>query len=149
MAGDRTRSSRDAFPEIRQLQTRWMDGDVYGHLNNTVHYSLFDTAVNDWLMEKGLLDPMTSETYFLVAESGCRYHAELRFPALIDVGIRIGRLGKSSVRWDIGLFAEGARDSSADGFFVHVNVERGNHRPKPISEATRDVMDALVVGSAP
>ena len=143
MEPDRSRSTRDAFPEFYRLQTRWMDNDVYGHLNNVIHYSLFDTAVNGWLMDNGLLDPQTSETYWLVVESGCRYHAEVRFPTWIEAGLRIARLGNSSVCYQIGLFAEAVELAVADGVFVHVNVSRGSHRPVPLSASVRAALSRL------
>ncbi len=145
MVPDRSRSLRSDFAVMHPMQTRWMDGDVYGHLNNTVHYSLFDTAVNAWLVGEGLLDPVAGETYFLVVESGCRYHAEIRFPATVTAGLRVGRLGSSSVRWEIGLFTDDEEKSVADGFFVHVNVMRGEHRPVALSHACRSTMVALVM----
>jgi acyl-CoA thioester hydrolase len=137
-------STRDQFKVFRPLQTRWMDNDVYGHLNNVIHYSLFDTAVNGWLMDQGLLDPRTSETYGLVVETGCRYHAELRFPDLVTAGLRISKLGKSSVRFEIALFANDAQTAAAEGFFVHVYVDRASHRPVPIEPARRVVFETLV-----
>lgn len=144
MAPDRSRSTRSEFSTFYQVQTRWMDGDVYGHLNNTVHYSLFDTAVNGWLISKGLLEPHSSETYFLVAESGCRYHAEMHFPSLIEAGLRVANLGNSSIRWEIGLFVDGKSKAAADGFFIHVNVTRDNHRPCPIPVASRVALTGLM-----
>lgn len=139
-------ATRDQFAVFRALQTRWMDNDVYGHVNNVIHYSLFDTAVNGWLMDQGLLDPRTSETYGLVVETGCRYHAELRFPDLVTAGLRIGKLGKSSVRFEIALFANDAHTAAAEGFFVHVYVDRASHRPVPIEPARRAVFETLVTG---
>lgn len=142
------RAKRTEFNTFYRLQTRWMDNDIYGHMNNVVHYSLFDTAVNGWLIEQGLLDPRQGETYGLVVETGCRYHAEIAFPAWIEAGLRIGSLGKSSVRYEIGLFAEGQEQALAEGFFVHVNVTRGTHRPTPLDERWRAVLARLLPRNA-
>lgn len=128
-------STRADFPIFRALPLRWNDCDIYGHVNNAVHYTLFDTAVNEWLIEAGLLG--AGPGVFLVAETGCSYHSELRFPGTVAAGLRIERLGSSSVLWRIGLFAEGAEEAAADGRFVHVQVQREGHRPLPLSEAQR------------
>lgn len=145
MAERKPRATRADFAEFRPLQTRWMDNDVYGHMNNVVHYSLFDTAVNGWLMEEGVLDPRTSESYGLVVETGCRYHAELGFPGWIDAGLKVAKLGTSSVRYEIGLFAKGEESAAAEGFFVHVYVARDSHKPVPIDEARRTVLSRLML----
>lgn len=128
------------------LPTRWFDNDIYGHLNNTVHYQLFDTAVNGYLVSAGVLDPHQGDTVFLVVESGCRYFAPLAFPERVTVGLRVARLGSSSVRYEIGLF--GTSDlAAAEGHFVHVNVDRVTRKAQPIPEVTRDVLGALVMVS--
>ncbi len=145
MADRNPRATRADFAEFRPLQTRWMDNDVYGHMNNVVHYSLFDTAVNGWLMEEGVLDPRTSESYGLVVETGCRYHAELGFPGWIDAGLKVAKLGTSSVRYEIGLFAKGEDLAAAEGFFVHVYVARDSHKPVPIDAARRSVLSRLLL----
>ncbi|WP_193141263.1 MULTISPECIES: acyl-CoA thioesterase [unclassified Meridianimarinicoccus] len=137
-------ATRDRFRVFRPLQTRWMDTDVYGHVNNVIHYSLFDTAVNGWLMEEGLLNPRTSDSYGLVVETGCRYFAELRFPDLVTAGLRIGKLGNSSVRFEIGLFANDDLTAAAEGFFVHVYVRRDTHRPTAIDGQRRAAFEALM-----
>ena len=145
MAERKPRATRADFAEFRPLQTRWMDNDVYGHMNNVVHYSLFDTAVNGWLIDKGVLDPRGSESYGLVVETGCRYHAELGFPGWIDAGLRVAKLGTSSVRYEIGLFPEGEDLAAAEGFFIHVYVARATHKPVPIDDARRAVLSTLTV----
>ena len=128
------------------LPTRWFDNDIYGHLNNTVHYQLFDTAVNGYLVSAGVLDPHQGDTVFLVVESGCRYFAPLAFPERVTVGLRVARLGSSSVRYEIGLF--GTSDlAAAEGHFVHVKVDRVTRKAQPIPEVTRDVLGALVMVS--
>jgi len=136
-------SQRSDFVAFRMLQSRWMDNDIYGHMNNVVRYSLFYTAVNGWMMEQGILDPHKGESYGLVVETGCRYHTELAFPQVILAGLRVSKLGKSSVRFDIGLFGDDAMRAAADGFFVHVHVSRSDHRSVPIPHAARATFSAL------
>lgn len=128
---------RAGFRIFRDLQTRWADNDIYGHMNNVVHYQLFDTAINQWLVEEGLLDPLGGEIIGLVVETGCRYHAEAMFPDRIAAGIAVARLGTSSVTYTIGLFRNDEETAFADGRFVHVYVDRGTRRPAPLPEAWR------------
>jgi acyl-CoA thioester hydrolase len=130
-------SSRDDYRVFRTIPTRWMDNDVYGHMNNVVHYSLFDTAVNGWLVDAGLLDILTGQRIGLVVETGCRYHGEMGFPDVVTAGIRVGRVGSSSVRYEVGLFRNEERTASAEGFFVHVYVDRHTRRPAAIAEEMR------------
>ncbi|MCB2111105.1 MAG: thioesterase family protein [Defluviimonas sp.] len=137
------RARRADYALFRPLATRWMDNDCYGHLNNVVHYALFDTAVNGWLVEAGLLDPVRSETFGLVVETGCRYHAEMAFPDRVMAGLRLGHLGTSSVRFEIGLFRNDEDLAAAEGFFVHVYVTRDGHRPHPIEPARREAFEML------
>ncbi|WP_442872944.1 acyl-CoA thioesterase [Aurantimonas sp. C2-3-R2] len=128
---------RGAYRAFMPLTTRWADNDVYGHMNNVVHYSLFDTAVNGWLIENGLLDIHAGTQIGLVVETGCRYHGELAFPDPVTAGIRVARLGQSSVRYEVGLFRGEAKIASAEGFFVHVYVDRATRRPSPIAGRLR------------
>ena len=128
---------RHAYRATRLITTRWMDNDIYGHMNNVIHYSLFDTAVNGWLIERGLLKPGASEQIGLVVETGCRYHAEMAFPDLVTAGIRVARVGRTSVRYEVGLFRNQEEAASAEGFFVHVYVDRTTRRPVPLNEALR------------
>lgn len=130
-------AARTDYRAFRTIQTRWMDNDVYGHLNNVIHYSLFDTAVNGWLIEQGILDIRTSPQIALVVETGCRYAAEIVFPDIVTAGIRIGKLGTSSVRYEIGLFRNDEETASAEGYFIHVNVDRQTRRPEPFRPALR------------
>lgn len=148
MSEKRSRAERNQFVEFYRLQTRWMDNDIYGHMNNAVHYSLFDTAVNGWLLDNGLLDPWEGNHYCLVVETGCRYHAEIGFPSWIDAGLRVAKLGRSSVRYEIGLFADGVNQALAEGFFVHVNVTRKPHEPMPFDEKWRSTLVRLLVSDA-
>lgn len=135
---------RRDYVEFRPVQTRWMDNDAYGHLNNVVHYALFDSAVNGWLIERGLLDPRNSATYGIVAETGCRYHSEMAFPDRVTAGLRVSALGGSSVRYEIGLFREDDETAAAEGFFVHVYVDRATHKPVPIGDRRREAFRSLI-----
>lgn len=135
--------TRAEYRAFRTLPTRWFDNDHYGHLNNTVHYELFDTAVNVHLIEHGVLDPSGGDTVFLVVESGCHYHAPISFPQTVTAGLRVAHLGRSAVRYEIGLFAGKTEEAAAEGFFVHVNVERVARIKAPIPEATRAVLGDL------
>jgi acyl-CoA thioester hydrolase len=138
-------SPRSAYRAFRTIQTRWMDNDIYGHMNNVVHYSLFDTAVNGWLIEAGLLDLKAGKEVGLVVETGCRYHAEMIFPDVISAGIRVARIGSSSVRYEVGLFRNNEETASAEGFFIHVYVDRETRRPKPLGEAMRATLAEITV----
>lgn len=122
-----------------------MDNDIYGHVNNVVYYSWFDTAVNAYLIEQGALDIHQGETIGLVIETQCNYFAPLAFPQTIEAGIRVARLGASSVRYEVGLFAQGEALSAACGHFVHVYVGRGDRRPRPLPQRLRQVLEALRV----
>ena len=134
---------RDAFRHFRPIATRWMDNDVYGHVNNVVYYAFFDTAVNAYLVERGLLDPARSETIGLVVETGCTYFASVAFPEALEAGLAVTRLGGSSVRYAAGLFRAGGTEAVAQGHFVHVYVERATGRPVPIPEAIRAALADL------
>lgn len=136
---------RDAYRVFRPITTRWMDNDVYGHVNNVVYYSWFDTAVNAYLIEQGVLDIHAGATIGLVIETQCNYFAPLAFPQTIEAGIRVARLGSSSVRYEVGLFAQGEPWSSAGGHFVHVYVDRDTRRPVPVPDALRQVLQGLVM----
>ncbi len=139
---DRTPAGTRA--DYRTIPTRWMDNDVYGHMNNVVHYSLFDTAVNGWLIEQGVLDLHKGEQIGLVVETGCRYRGELAFPDLVTAGLRVARLGSSSVRYEVGLFRNDDDEAAAEGFFVHVYVDRETRRPKPLNAALRTALEGIV-----
>lgn len=137
-------AKRHNYRIFRRLTTRWADNDIYGHMNNVVHYSLFDSAVNGWLVEEGLLDLRGEARIGLVVETGCRYFSELAFPDPVDAGIRVSRLGTSSVRYEVGLFRGQAETASAEGFFVHVYVDRGTRRPVPIGAEFRRRLSELM-----
>jgi acyl-CoA thioester hydrolase len=121
--------SRSLYKVFRRIDTRWMDNDVYGHVNNVVYYSWFDTAVNAWLIEQGALNIHHGKTIGLVIETQCNYFAPLSFPQTIEAGIRVARLGSSSVRYEVGLFAQGEDLCAARGHFIHVYVDRDTRRP--------------------
>jgi acyl-CoA thioester hydrolase len=120
---------RSAFKAWRSFTTRWADNDAYGHVNNTVYYQWFDSAVNNWLIERGLLQIGGSDVIALVAETRCTYAAPLAFPQNVDVGLAIAELGRSSMRYRIGVFGEGQAQAAAEGEFVHVLVDRQTRRP--------------------
>jgi acyl-CoA thioester hydrolase len=123
---------RADFRWFHALPTRWMDNDVYGHVNNVVYYSWIDTAVNRFLVDHGLLDIRGSDAIGIVAETGCRYHAPIAFPDSVTVGLSVARLGRSSVRYAVGVFRADEAAAAADGHFVHVYVERASMRPPAI-----------------
>ena len=120
---------RDAYRHFEPVPTRWMDNDAYGHVNNVVYYSLFDTAVNRYLIEAGALDIHAGAVIGLVVETHCNYFSSLAFPQRIEAGLRVGRIGGSSVRYEIGLFGAGEPLCAARGHFVHVYVDRDSRRP--------------------
>ena len=145
------RGSRKAFggrADYRHfllIPTRWMDNDVYGHVNNVVYYSYFDTVVNRYLIDADALDFVHSPVIGLVVETSCRYGKSLSFPDAVTAGLRVGRLGTSSVRYEIGLFREDDAEAAAEGHFIHVYVERASRRPVPLPEALRQALLPLVV----
>lgn len=136
---------RSAYRVFRTITTRWMDNDAYGHVNNVIYYSWFDTAVNAHLIEQGALDTATGTTIGFVVETQCHYFAPLAFPQNVEAGIRVAHLGSSSVRYEVGLFAEGAPTTAACGHFVHVYVDRATQRPVPLPDALKAVLQPLRV----
>lgn len=143
------RGVRRDYARHRIITTRWMDNDVYGHVNNVVYYSFFDTAVNATLIEEGLLDPARGAVVGLVVETGCRYAAPLSFPGDVTAGIRVGHLGRSSVRYEVGLFRDGEDIAAAEGHFVHVYVDRDTRRPVALPDALRAFLETLILDRAP
>jgi acyl-CoA thioester hydrolase len=127
-----------------RIATRWADNDAYGHVNNTVYYQWFDTAVNCWLIEAGLLDIEKGDPIGLVVETGCAYFAPLSFPGDIEVGIAVERLGTSSVTYRIGVFGTGSASASAQGHFTHVYVGRDSRRPAALPEGWRAKLEKLL-----
>jgi acyl-CoA thioester hydrolase len=136
---------RAAYAAHRPITTRWMDNDVYGHVNNVVYYSFFDTAVNGLLMDAGVLDIHHGEVIGLVVETQCNYFAPIAFPQAVTAGVRVAQLGRSSVRYEIALYAGDAPESAAAGHFVHVYVERATRRPLPLPEPLRAVLQSWTV----
>jgi acyl-CoA thioester hydrolase len=127
------------------ISTRWMDGDPHGHVNNVEYYSYFDTAVTAWLIRIGGLDVRTADVLGLCVESACTFSAPISFPEVVDARVRVGRIGRSSVRYEIGLFREGTDAPAAVGYFVHAYVDRENRRPIPIPAPLRTALSGLVV----
>lgn len=136
---------RSHYPRFDSITTRWMDNDVYGHVNNVVYYSFFDTAVNRWLIDAGALDMHAGEVIGLVVETQCHYFAPLAFPQRVDAGLRVAHLGRSSVRYEVGLFAEGEPVTAAAGHFIHVYVDRATRRPVALPPALLAALQPLVV----
>lgn len=137
------RETRDRYRHLSSIDTRWMDNDAYGHVNNVVYYSFFDTAVNRWLIERGVLDIATSPAIGLVVDTQCCYVAPITFPDVVTVGIRVAHLGSSSVRYDIGLFRNDEAEAAATGHFVHVYVDRATRKVTPIPEAVREALRGI------
>ena len=135
---------RSAYKVFRSITTRWMDNDAYGHVNNVVYYSWFDTVVNAYLIEQGVLDIERGQTIGLVVETQCNYFAPLAFPQLVEAGIRVAHLGLSSVRYEVGLFAQGEALSAARGHFVHVYVNRETRRPIALPANLKTVLETLL-----
>ncbi|WP_027014834.1 acyl-CoA thioesterase [Comamonas composti] len=137
---------REAYAVFRSIGTRWMDNDVYGHVNNVVYYSWFDTAVNAYLIEQGALDIHAGQTIGLVIETQCNYFAPLAFPQTVEAGLRVARIGSSSVRYEVGLFAAGEPLSAAAGHFIHVYVDKATRRPVAVPEALKGALAPLLRG---
>lgn len=135
--------ARSAYAHFSTITTRWMDNDLYGHVNNVTYYSYFDTAVNRYLIEAGVLDIHDGAVIGLVIETHCNYFASLAFPKNVDAGIRVAHIGKSSVRYEIGLFDDGEPMAAACGHFVHVYVDRETRRPVPLPDAFVTALRAL------
>lgn len=138
---------RDRYRHFRKIQTRWRDNDVYGHVNNVVYYSYFDTVVNAFLIAAGVLDIARSPVIGLAVESLCRFRKEITYPETIDAGLRVGHLGRTSVRYEIGLFREGDDEPAATGYFVHVYVDRKSRKPVPLPAPLRAALTPLLVAS--
>ncbi len=139
------RSRIEAFPSLMPLTTRWMDNDVYGHVNNVQYYSYFDTAVNHYLIKKGWLDIHNGGVVGLVVETRCTYHASVAFPDELEVGLRVERLGNSSVRYGIGIFRKDEKEAVAEGYFVHVYVDRQSNTPVSLPADLRAILEPLLI----
>jgi len=136
---------RGDYRYFRDITTRWMDNDVYAHVNNVVYYSWFDTLVNGWLLEQQLLDFEQSPTVGLVVETHCSYFSSIAFPDIVRAGLRVTRLGTSSVRYEVGLFANDHAQAAAQGHFVHVYVDRASRRPVPLPAPLRHALETIAV----
>jgi acyl-CoA thioester hydrolase len=135
--------TRDEYPNFSTLATRWMDNDVYGHINNALYYAFFDTAINEYLIKEGGLDIIAGEVIAFAAESQCQYLQALAFPDVIEVGLRVGKLGNSSVRYELAIFKKGETLAAAAGYFVHVFVNRETRRPVPMPERIRAALERI------
>jgi acyl-CoA thioester hydrolase len=133
------------YPHRRAIPTRWKDNDVYGHVNNVEYYSFFDTVINAWLIEEGGLDIHDGAVIGVCAESHCAFHAPLQFPQTVQAALRVGHLGRSSVRYEIGLFGPDAGQPAATGWFVHVFVDRRERRAVEIPPRIRAALERLAV----
>ncbi|HEX8854911.1 MAG TPA: thioesterase family protein [Thermoleophilaceae bacterium] len=138
-------AARPGYAHVLAIPTRWADNDVYGHVNNVEYYAFFDTVINAWLIREGGLDIHRGEVIGVCAESRCEYKAPLEFPETVEAALRVGQLGRSSVRYEIALFREGADEPAATGHFVHVFVDREARRPVEIPERLRGALERLVV----
>jgi acyl-CoA thioester hydrolase len=134
---------RSAYRAFHEITTRWEDNDVYGHVNNVVYYSWFDTAVNAHLIREGALDIHRGDVIGLVVETQCNYFAPVEFPQRVAAGIRVAHLGRSSVRYEVGVFVEDGEQTTAKGHFVHVYVDRAGRRPAQLPPKLRQVLEAL------
>ena len=135
--------SRSEFKVFRPIQTRWLDNDQYGHVNNVMYYAYFDTAVNGWLMEATGSDTSKLAAIGVVAETGCRFYQAVAFPERLEAALRVQKLGTTSVIYDIGLFREGAQESAAIAKFVHVYVDAISRKPVPIPDSIRNALRRL------
>lgn len=137
--------TRKDYGFFHQIETRWMDNDIYGHVNNVIYYSYFDTVIAQYLMSRGGLDPWGSEVIGYAVESGCRYHSAINFPDRIHAGLRVTKVGNSSARYEIGIFKNDVDQACAEGFFVHVFVNRGNERPVQIPGPIRSALTEILI----
>ena len=135
--------TRSDYAHFQTIPTRWADNDIYGHVNNSVYYFYFDTVVNQWLVEKGLLEVGQSETIGLVVETRCNFFAPIAFPQTVHAGLRVSKIGSSSVTYEIGLFADDGTETAARGHFVHVYVNEKTRRPVKISDRMRETLGEL------
>jgi acyl-CoA thioester hydrolase len=139
---------RADYPHLQTISTRWKDNDVYGHVNNVEYYSYFDTVINSFLIARGGLDIARGETIGICAESSCRFLAPLAFPQPVEAGLRVAHLGRSSVRYEIALFAPGRDEPAAEGWFVHVFVDRSDRRPREIPAPLRGALESIMVAAS-
>lgn len=137
---------RDSYGHFQIMPTRWMDNDVYGHVNNVIYYAFFDTVVNQYLIEQNVLDIERSQVIGLVVETSCRYFSSIAFPDVVHAGLRVAKLGTSSVRYEVGIFRNDEPDTAANGYFIHVYVDRATRKPTPLPAPLRDALEKLLIG---
>jgi acyl-CoA thioester hydrolase len=137
--------TRAEYPHFLPIPTRWMDNDIYGHVNNALYYAFFDTAINQYLITEGDLDIATGPVIGLAAESHCEFMQPIAFPEVIEAGLRVGKLGNSSVRYELAIFKQGETFAAATGYFVHVFVDRETRRAVPIPAPIRTALERLVI----
>ena len=142
---DKKIETRDNYYKFNSITTRWSDNDVYGHVNNVVYYSYFDTAANNYLINEGGLNIETSPVIGFVVNSGCNYNSSIAYPDNIESGLRVDRLGNSSVQYGVAIFKEGEDHAAADGHFVHVFVDRETNKPVAIPDKMRAALEAILV----
>jgi len=140
----KTQASRTEYSHYVPVSTRWMDNDIYGHINNALYYGFFDTAINHYLISEGGLDINHGPVIGFVVESQCQYLQPLAFPEVLEVGLRVGKLGNSSVRYELAIFKQGETFAAAVGYFVHVFVDRQTQRPAPMPELIRTALGRLI-----
>ena len=141
-------AARDEYPHALVITTRWKDNDVYGHVNNVEYYSYFDTVINEYLIREGGLDIHAGEVIGVCAESHCEYKGPIAFPDVVEAHLRVGSLGRASVRYELALFAQDAADAAATGWFVHVFVDSETRRPVAIPDALRAAMERVLVAES-
>ena len=135
--------TRGSYRHATTITTRWADNDAYGHVNNTIYYAWFDTAVNEWLIANGLLDIAHGDPIGLVVETGCRYFAPLEYPGSVEIHLGVENLGSSSVTYRLGVFAPGAEKPAAEGYFTHVYVDRASRRPVALPDVWRTKLENI------
>ena len=138
-------TNRSDYNYFFKMSTRWNDNDIYGHLNNVIYYELFDTAVNKWLIKNNLIDIKNGNNIGLIVQSGCNYFSSFEYPEDIDAGIRVTKIGNSSVRYEVGLFKPSDDLASADGFFIHVYVDRVSNKPITLDYELKKKLDTIYV----
>ena len=135
---------RDDYVHQTSISTRWIDNDIYGHVNNVIYYAYFDTVINEYLIREGGLDIVPGSVIGVCAESFCQYHRPIRFPDVVEAGLRVSKLGNSSVRYEVGIFTRAERAAAASGYFVHVFVDRESRRPVAIPHTIRKALARLL-----
>lgn len=137
--------TRDRYPHFMSVQTRWSDNDIYGHVNNVTYYSYFDTVVNCFLIDEGGLDIQQASIIGVAVETMCHFNKPIAYPEPIDAGLRVGKIGHSSVRFEIGIFRKGDEEAAASGHFIHVFVDRETNAPVPVPDAIRAALESIRV----